>query len=652
MFNIRFLLLLSFFSCYTLVSQDTYIDNFSSVSYSNDDGNQNWSTNWIENGDDTDNGPTNQYINITGNRLRMYYIWTENIRRSANLSGATNATLSFDWETISLTSSQRLAIQISSNSGATYTTLGYLTGNTTGTFTQDISAYISANTTIRFNSINNNWNSNDYAYLDNVSISTTAPNAPPVVTATGNQIYCPSGTISIVETISITDPDDTTATEVSIQISSGYINGEDLLTLTGSHPTITPTWNSTEGKLTLLGPTTLTAFEAAVAAVAYSSSAVNPSGSRDFSITVGDANYLPNTGHYYEYISDVGITWTAARDAAALRTYFGLQGYLATLTSQVEANFSGTQALGVGWIGGSDAATEGTWQWVTGPETGTVFWNGAVGGSTPNFAFWNSGEPNQSGNEDYAHITHPNVNPNGSWNDLSNTGAASGNYQPQGYIVEYGGTVGDPIINVTAITSITIDDIDPTASNPLPLTVYCSSDVPAVDITVVADEADNCTANPTVTFIGDVSDGGSNPEIITRTYRITDDSGNTTNVEQTITVLEIGITGHPSNQIVFSGTNAIFSVNAYNADTYQWQVSTNGGVSYSSISDGVEYTGTQTSILTASSASINKNGNRYSVLVSNSASSCTIIVSNSGILAVKVSTVITNRRITLRAIKD
>ncbi len=652
MFNIRFLLLLLLFSCCaTIVGQDTYIDNFGSVSYSNDDGNQNWSTNWIENGDDTDNGPVNQYINITGNRLRMYYIWTENIRRSADLSGTTNATLSFDWETISLTSSQRLAVQISSNGGATYTTLGYLTGNTTGTFTQDISAYISANTTIRFNNIDSNWNSDDYAYLDNISISATSSNAPPVVTATGNQTYCPGSTIPIVQTISITDPDDTTTTEVSIQISSGYINGEDLLTLTGSHPTITTNWSATEGKLTLTGPTTLIAFEVAVAAVEYSSSAVNPSGSRDFSITVGDANYLPNTGHYYEYISDVGITWTAARDAAALRTYYGLQGYLATLTSQIEADFSGSQALGVGWIGGSDEATEGTWQWVTGPETGTVFWNGTAGGSSPNFAFWNSGEPNQAGNEDYAHITHPNVNPNGSWNDLSNTGAASGNYQPQGYVVEYGGTVGDPVVNVTATTSITIDDIDPTASNPLSVTVYCSSDVPAVDITVVTDEADNCTPSPTVTFIGDVSDGG-NPEIITRTYRITDDSGNTTNVEQTITVLEIGITDHPANQTVFSGDNAVFSVNAFNADTYQWEVSTNGGVSYSSISDGVEYTGTQTSILTISSAGIDKNGNRYRVLVSNSASSCPIIVSNSGILEVKVSTVITNRRITHRVNKD
>ena len=149
---------------------------------------------------------------------------------------------------------------------------------------------------------------------------------------------------------------------------------------------------------------------------------------------------------------------------------------------------------------------------------------------------------NQSGDEDYAHITHPNVNPNGSWNDLTNTGAASGNYQPQGYVVEYGGMPGDPVLSITATTTLTMDTIDPTASNPAPINLNCTSEVPAPDVSVVTDEADNCTANPIVTYINDVSDGGSNPEIITRTYSITDDAGNSTNVTQIITVSPFIIT--------------------------------------------------------------------------------------------------------------
>ena len=90
---------------------------------------------------------------------------------------------------------------------------------------------------------------------------------------------------------------------------------------------------------------------------------------------------------------------------------------MATLTSQEESDFAGKQASGAGWIGGSDEETEGEWKWVTGPEAGTVFWNGEVNGSTSNFAFWNNNEPNNLGVEDYAHITDPTIGMPGAWND-------------------------------------------------------------------------------------------------------------------------------------------------------------------------------------------------------------------------------------------
>ncbi|MDT0608618.1 proprotein convertase P-domain-containing protein [Croceitalea rosinachiae] len=461
----------------------------------------------------------------------------------------------------------------------------------------------------------------------------------PTLTATGDQQYCPGTSQTIVETISITDPDDTTTDAVYIQISSGYVNGEDILALTGTHPNITASFDATEGELTLLGPTTYSEFETAILAVEYSSSASSPSGTRQFSITPGSANFLPPTDHYYEFVASVGITWTAARDAAALRTYFGLQGYLATLTTQAEADFSGSQAQGVGWIGASDAATEGDWQWVTGPEAGTSFWSGGIGGTTVapyNFAFWNNNEPNQSGNEDYAHITHPNVNPNGSWNDLSNTGAASGNYQPQGYVVEYGGMPGDPVLSITGVTTLTIDNVNPTASNLPPVTVNCTADIPAQNINDVTDEADNCTANPTVTFVNDVTDGGTSPEIITRTYRVTDEAGNFIDVIQTITVSPILIDSQPSNQVVGVSSNAIFSSSTSNADTFQWQVSTNSGVSFSNISNGAEYSGTTTEVLTVLAVDIAKDGYVYRILVSNSSGTCATVTSSEVTLTVVI----------------
>ena len=59
---------------------------------------------------------------------------------------------------------------------------------------------------------------------------------------------------------------------------------------------------------------------------------------------------------------------------------------------------------------------------------------------------------------------------------------------------------------------------------------------PLPNIAVVTDEADNCAACPVVAFVSDVSDGNTCPEVITRTYSVTDACGNQINVTQTITV--------------------------------------------------------------------------------------------------------------------
>ncbi|MGE5944186.1 MAG: LamG-like jellyroll fold domain-containing protein [Flavobacteriales bacterium] len=105
-----------------------------------------------------------------------------------------------------------------------------------------------------------------------------------------------------------------------------------------------------------------------------------------------------------------------------------------------------------------------------------------------------------------------------------NTGVTTINY-----------TVTDAAGNSTtgSKTVTVIDNELPTASNPAP--IVASGSAPAPDITVVTDEADNCTANPQVAWVSDTP-SGTCPVVISRLYSVTDNAGNSRNVTQTITV--------------------------------------------------------------------------------------------------------------------
>jgi hypothetical protein len=148
-----------------------------------------------------------------------------------------------------------------------------------------------------------------------------AQNEPPVLSANSREAYCPLSQIKIAENFTITDPDDTGLDFFTVQISSGYSSSDDLLELTGSHPTISTTWNVTEGKLILEpnAPASQILYEdlqTAVREIVFSSTDANISGEKFFSLTSGDGNYLPSTEHFYVYKENIGITWSEAKDLA------------------------------------------------------------------------------------------------------------------------------------------------------------------------------------------------------------------------------------------------------------------------------------------------------------------------------------------------
>lgn len=89
------------------------------------------------------------------------------------------------------------------------------------------------------------------------------------------------------------------------------------------------------------------------------------------------------------------------------------------------------------------------------------------------------------------------------------------------------------IDSTTAMVTV-LDTLAPTASNPASIFVQCSN-APLPDTAVVNDAFDNCSA-VLVSFVGELSDGLSCPETITRTYSVTDPSGNELLVSQLIII--------------------------------------------------------------------------------------------------------------------
>jgi alpha-tubulin suppressor-like RCC1 family protein len=210
----------------------------------------------------------------------------------------------------------------------------------------------------------------------------------------------------------------------TIQIETGFAAG-DMLNLTPSSGGITGVYDGTKGILTLSGSGSASVYQSALRAVTFSTTSTSTV-SRGFKVTLGSA--ISFGGHYYEFVPG-SHSWAGARALALSKTFNGLSGYLANLTSADENSFVKTKIGTDVWIGGSDEATEGVWKWMDGPEAGITFWNGLSGGSAPSgrYANWNSGEPNDAGNEDYAQFF---VN-TGKWNDLPSGSRL-------GFLVEYG----------------------------------------------------------------------------------------------------------------------------------------------------------------------------------------------------------------------
>ena len=156
-----------------LLGTETVKDQFSSASYSNNNGTQNWSSSWVET-DNSGGGASGGDISVNSNELRIRPdTMGDSIYREVNLSGATSSTLTFDYNN-TLGGADRIEARISNNGGASYVTLTggvfssvLKTGSGTANF--DISGYMSANTRVQF--LVTGCGDNNRLYVDNVQVS-------------------------------------------------------------------------------------------------------------------------------------------------------------------------------------------------------------------------------------------------------------------------------------------------------------------------------------------------------------------------------------------------------------------------------------------------------------------------------------------------
>ena len=139
------------------------------------------------------------------------------------------------------------------------------------------------------------------------------------------------------------------------------------------------------------------------------------------------------------------------------------------------------------------------------------------------------------------------------------------------------------------------------------------------------------------------------PGSYTYTVTITDSLGNT-NTDSTSAEVETAaaITLQPSDQQGPPGGLVVFSVTASAAASYQWQVSSDGGGTFTDISDGGRYSGSLTNTLQVDNLMAADQGNLFRVVIQPTSASCPQLVSDAALLSIVVNTVITNRRITYR----
>ena len=317
----------------------------------------------------------------------------------------------------------------------------------------------------------------------------------------------------------------TTITDATVTISGSHNTNDKLFVRTASTITVdnetsdvtyknfdfsgvdNATYDKSSGELTLRGTTTLANWITAFKHVGYIYDDNGSSGdSRSLIFSLSNNipyNHSDGSDHFYNFVKG-NKTFENARIAADNSTLYGLQGYLATITSQAEQDYIQPKIGGQGWLGACDRLGddtiqgycgltdsevtglkgqsswvasngdysigngEGYWYWISGPERldfmgqdkgnksnacrqrtytrGTDVYD--TTNSDQSYEHFKEAEPNNylvsNCSQDAGGENMLHFYANGDWNDFSNNSSTIA-----GYLIEYGGMSGDPTVDLT-----------------------------------------------------------------------------------------------------------------------------------------------------------------------------------------------------------
>lgn len=153
---------------------ETVRDEFNVAGWDNNNGTQNWLNGW--NGyDSAGGGAYGGHIYVDNGRIAFRSIghFRDYAFRAVDLTGSTQATLSYDWQTSGLEFNETISVLIAQSENGPFVELDRFGGSQSGTAQYDISDYISANTTVRLENRSSDWSYSDAAYFDNIQIAHT-----------------------------------------------------------------------------------------------------------------------------------------------------------------------------------------------------------------------------------------------------------------------------------------------------------------------------------------------------------------------------------------------------------------------------------------------------------------------------------------------